>query len=470
MSFLSLNFFLFFPIAVLGYYLSPYRFRKFWLAAAGLVFYSFAGIRFVPLLFGYVLFTYFAGIALEKRAEKPFLAVCLVLLFTILGLFKYVPVSVFSVMPAGISFFTFEAAGYLIDIYRGKYRAERNFLNLLLFLSFFPQLLSGPIARGNLLLPQIKNPRKFRLHNLRSGIYLLLWGAFLKLVIADRAALFVDALYGNYETHGGAELLLAAILYAIQIYCDFSGYSVMALGTAQILGFRLQDNFEAPYLAPNISELWRRWHISLTSWFRDYLYIPLGGNRRGTARKYLNIMIVFVLSGMWHGNTLNFAIWGALNGLYLLISGVTKPLRRRARAALGIDPASFSCRFLSCCIVFAEFTFSCVFFRAESLSQALGILRRIFTCVQLRGLGNSILFRTGDGMPGRGDLFILLAASAVLFAADCLKYRGIRVRNLLMRQDLWFRDLVVIGSFLVVLFLGVWGESFSADSFVYVHF
>ena len=244
----------------------------------------------------------------------------------------------------------------------------------------------------------------------------------------------------------------------------------MALGAAEILGFRLRDNFDAPYLAADISDFWRRWHISLTSWFRDYVYIPLGGNRKGVARKYVNILIVFILSGMWHGNTVNFAIWGGLNGLYMVISGVTRGLRGKVRSALGIDASSFSARFLSSCIVFAEFMFSCIFFRAESLHQALGILKRIFTSVSLRGLGSSILFRAGGGMPGRGDLLILLAALLVLFAADCLKYRGVTVRNLLMRQDLWFRDLAAVGAFLLILFLGVWGESFRADSFVYVHF
>lgn len=235
--------------------------------------------------------------------------------------------SVDILLPVGISFYTFQALGYTIDVYRGDTCAEKNFFQYALFVSFFPQLVAGPIERSSHLLQQLATPHKFNSEEAKSGLLLMLWGFFLKIVLADRIAIFVDWVYGDYHTFGGWYLIVATALFAIQIYCDFAGYSIIAMGAAQILGIRLMENFQSPYLAVSVADFWRRWHISLTSWFRDYLYIPLGGSRCSKWRKYMNKMIVFLVSGLWHGAKISFVVWGGLNGLYQIIGEILQPLR-----------------------------------------------------------------------------------------------------------------------------------------------
>ena len=474
MSFLSADYIIFLPAAVLLYYLAPRRLKTFCLLAASYLFYAMVSVRFVPWLVAYTVYIFFAGRFLySRRGEKSadvLLGVSLALLFTILLSFKYLPMNRFSlVMPAGLSFFTFEAAGYLIDVRKGR-APEDDFFRLALFLSFFPQLLSGPIARSKTLLPQLEQPAAFSALNISDGAVLMLWGYFLKRVAADRAALFVDRVYGNWQGCGGLVIAGATALYALQIYCDFYGYSTMARGAARLFGIRLQDNFTAPFLSRNIGEFWRRWHNSLTGWFRDYLYIPLGGSRKGKLRKYLNTMIVFLVSGMWHGNTVNYVVWGALNGLFIVFSDITKPVRSFLGARLVRDPDCFSCRLFSSLVVFAEFCFTLIFFRMESFGEALRMIRQMITIPGIRNFQDSVFFSVSEEMPNAGDLRLLLLCAAAILFADWMKYRGISLTEWMRKQEFWFRDLVLICGALLVLFLGVWGESFSANSFVYVHF
>lgn len=214
------------------------------------------------------------------------------------------------ILPVGISFYTFQALSYTMDVYRNDIYAEKNFFKYALFVSFFPQLVAGPIERSKNLLNQLSNPIKFSFVKARDGLLLMLWGFFLKIVLADRIALFVDTVYASYEIYTGGYLIIATFLFSVQIYCDFYGYSVIAMGAAEILGIQLMENFYAPYFSTSVSDFWRNWHISLTSWFKDYLYIPLGGNKKGKLRKYVNKMIVFLVSGLWHGAEMSFVIWG----------------------------------------------------------------------------------------------------------------------------------------------------------------
>ena len=483
MSFTSAGFFLFFPAVLIMFYLMPGRFRAAWLLAVSWCFYAMIVPRFVPVLAGYSVFTYGAGIVLEKdrtageKGNRLLLPACLTLLFTILLCFKYLPRGPFLVMPAGLSFFTFEAAGYLIDVSRGR-KAEREFIHLALFLSFFPQLLSGPIARSESLLPQIEALRSGERENglvsaassLRSGFHLLLWGYFLKLVIADRAALFVDKIYSDFRNYPGTVVFAAAFLYVLQLYCDFFGYTTIAAGAAEMLGIRLQDNFDAPFFAVSFSDFWRRWHRSLTGWFRDYLYIPLGGGRGGKLKKYRNTLIVFLVSGIWHGNSLNFAVWGLINGILLVLSDMTREFRGRISKVIGLDGTAFSHHLLCSAVVLLEFTLGTVFFRAEGVGEAVSILAHMVRVPGIRAFQQSLFFAGGEAMPGARDMRILLLSAAVLAAADYAKFRGVKVRDWIFRQELWFRDAVLIAAPLIILFLGVWGEAFSSSSFVYVHF
>lgn len=214
------------------------------------------------------------------------------------------------ILPVGISFYTFQALSYTMDVYRNEIYAEKNFFRYALFVSFFPQLVAGPIERSKNLLKQLGMPKKFNFEKVKEGILLMLWGYFLKMILADRIAIFVDSVYGDYQTFSGYYIAVATILFAIQIYCDFSGYSIIAMGAAKILDIDLMENFDAPYYSSSVAEFWRKWHISLTSWFKDYLYIPLGGSRKGKFRKNFNKMIVFLVSGLWHGANLSFVVWG----------------------------------------------------------------------------------------------------------------------------------------------------------------
>ena len=332
------GFFLFFPLVTLVWFLLPGTARRLWLLCASWWFLLCAGPEHLFSLIAATTLTYCGAQLLDKaegRRRKLALAALLTVLFGALFLVKYLAFALdllervltttglaFSspaldlLLPAGLSFYLFMAAGYLIDVYRRDRPAEESYLDLALFLSCFPYLLSGPIGRAGGLLPQFRRPAPFSWEQLRRGLLRFLWGAFKKLVIADRLGLLVSTVYAAPETFGRIQVVAAALAFSIQIYCDFSAYSDMALGCAQVMGLHLMENFHTPYFSRSIGEFWRHWHISLSSWFRDYLYIPLGGSRKGRRRKYLNLLIVFAVSGLWHGAALSFVVWGLLNGLY----------------------------------------------------------------------------------------------------------------------------------------------------------
>lgn len=320
----------------------PHKYRWAWLLAASYYFYMNWNPAYAILIFGSTIITYLCSLLLEKyqtdRGKKRlFLTISLIINFGILFLFKYfnfVNETMFSVMeylgvrwavpnldillPVGISFYTFQAVGYTIDVYRGQLKAERHFGIYALFVSFFPQLVAGPIERASNLLPQFREKHVFNTSMAIDGLKLMLWGYFMKVVVADRLAVYVDAVYNNVDQHNGTSLLLASILFSFQIYGDFGGYSLIAIGAAKIMGFRLMTNFKRPYFATSIKAFWSRWHISLSTWFKDYLYIPLGGNRVSRKRHYYNLFVTFLVSGVWHGANMTFVIWG---GTWAMPSG-----------------------------------------------------------------------------------------------------------------------------------------------------
>ena len=330
MVFNSAQFLLFLPLAALGYFAVPQKARRPWLLLACYFFYFCWNPAHVPVLAFVTAVGYLGGRLLEGKPRKGVLAAGILLALAPLIGFKYLGFltkSVLSVLahlgvqiappafdfllPMGISFYTLQAVGYLVDTYRGE-KAEHNLLDFALFVGFFPQMVSGPISRGNRLLPQLSAAKRPAFDDLRDGVLLLIWGYFLKIVVADRAALFVAAVYAPESEYEGWFYIVATLLFCLQLYGDFGGCSVMAMGTAKILGIDLIDNFNAPYFSQSIAEFWRRWHISLGSWFRDYLYIPLGGNRKGKGRQLLNILLVWLATGLWHGADWTFVLWGLL--------------------------------------------------------------------------------------------------------------------------------------------------------------
>ena len=354
-----------------------------------------------------------------------------------------------------------------MDVYRGEIYAEKNFLKYALFVSFFPQLVAGPIERSKNLIRQLSVPGKFDFDNFREGILLMIWGYFLKIVLADRIALYVDAVYKDHATYGGWYLIVATVLFAIQIYCDFGGYSVIAMGAAQVLGIKLMENFDAPYISFSVAQFWRKWHISLTSWFKDYLYIPLGGNRKGKLRKYINIMIVFLVSGLWHGASFSFIIWGGLNGFYQIAAEVLMPARERVRKLLKINTGALWYKLLQGIGTFVLVDLAWVFFRASGAREALSIIRQMITADNFYILLDGSLYNCGLDLP---NFVLMILGIALLGAADCLKNKGIRIRDVILRQMYPVRWAVYTFAILAVLVFGIWGPAFDKASFIYFQF
>ena len=421
MSFISISFAIFFLILVILYHIiarvskNPVLIQNILLLAASLVFYAFADLRFLPFLFYIIIISYIAGkFCKNKTLFILFLIADIAPLFAI----KYCPLILHThwIFPLGISFFTFQSVSYIVDTYTKKIPSEKNFLNVALFISFFPIISSGPIQRAGNLIPQFLHIRNFNYDNATDGMKLFAWGMFKKLCIADRIAVYVNYVYGNVNDGYGVAILLATILYSFQIYCDFSGYSDMAIGIARYLGFDVGKNFDHPYLSKSVGEFWRRWHISLSSWLRDYVYIPLGGSRVALPRIYLNILITFLVSGIWHGSTWNFVIWGLLHGIFQCIGRVTKSFWEK------IKVSSIIRIFITFCLV----TFAWIFFRAENLHEAGIVISKITQVPQdisqffvIKGnLGMKeairVLFALNDGnfggFPGMALLCLLMCA------------------------------------------------------------
>jgi alginate O-acetyltransferase complex protein AlgI len=394
MLFNSIQFLLFFPLVTIIYFLLPFRFRWLFLLVASYYFYMNWMPVYAVLIFISTLTTYICSLYLDRYRDRPsarklFMTLSLVFNFAILFLFKYynfINETVFYalsevglrwyvpnldiLLPVGISFYTFQAVGYTIDVYRGDLPAEKHFGRYALFVSFFPQLVAGPIERATELLPQFRVKHVFQFDRFLSGFTEMLWGFFMKVCIADRLALYVNAVYGNVDKHHGTTFILATILFAFQIYCDFAGYSKIALGAARIMGFELMHNFRRPYFSASISEFWKRWHISLSTWFRDYVYIPLGGNRVKYGRHLFNLLITFLVSGIWHGANWTFALWGVFHGAFLIVAVLRDTL---------LPSVKFNFRWINVLWTFILVNFAWIFFRANSVQDAFSIVRKILT-------------------------------------------------------------------------------------------
>ena len=392
MLFNSIQFAIFFLVVTVAFFLIPHRFRWLHLLLASCVFYCAFVPIYILILFFTIIIDYLAGIYIEKAQgakRKLFLTISLISNLGVLAFFKYynffidnintllhtLKLATYEVpfihilLPIGLSFHTFQAMSYVVEVYRGKQKAERHFGIYSLYVMFYPQLVAGPIERPQHMIPQFYEVKKFDFSEAISGLQQMLWGLFKKVVVADQLAIYVNSIYNNWEVNTGFTLLFATYCFAFQIYCDFSGYSDIALGSARVMGFRMMTNFNLPYFSKSITEFWRRWHISLSSWLKDYLYISLGGNRNGKWRTYKNLTITMLLGGLWHGASWNFVIWGFLNGLYLSIEKF-----------FGIDkhtPSSFVKKCAMAFITFNLISFTWIFFRSNSLHQALGIINNI---------------------------------------------------------------------------------------------
>ena len=390
MLFNSFEFIVFFIIVTLFYFLLPHRARWVLLLTASCIFYMAWNPWLIILIAFTIAVNYFASIAISvsrgKRRKKRYLIAAMVINFSLLFVFKYLgfmnstmlalfdnwPVEAVNIiLPMGISFYTFQAAAYTIDVYRGDIKAERHFGIFMLFIMFFPQLVAGPIERADRLLGQLFTKHKLELANISQGSKLMLMGYFKKIVIADRASVLVDAIYNSPQEYKGLPLVVATLFFTVQIYCDFSGYTDIARGVAKLMGIELMINFDRPYFSKNIKEFWRRWHISLSSWLRDYIYIPLGGSRCSLIKKYRNIIITFLASGLWHGANWTFVLWGGLHGLYQVIGDLKNKI-------IPIKRDFFVLNIFRVIICFVLVAFAWIFFRANTISDAIYIIKNIF--------------------------------------------------------------------------------------------
>lgn len=496
MLFNSINFFVFFLIILLMYYIIPIKFRHIWLLISSYYFYMQWNVSYILLLFSSTILTYIAGICIGRLEfkkndnyiikKKICVALTVIANLGILFLFKYYNFTVDSVncllskmnlsiidtnfnllLPVGISFYTFQALGYIIDVYRGNTEPQKDFIKYALFVSFFLTINAGPIERSTNLLKQFEEKRTFDYYKAYEGIGLMIWGYFLKLVLADRIAIFVNTTYEDIETYGGTFLLVAVFLYGFQIYCDFSGYSAMAIGAAKILGYDLMENFNAPYLSKSVAEFWRRWHISLSSWFKDYLYIPLGGNRKGIIGKYKNLMIVFLLSGLWHGASWNFVVWGGLNGIYQVVGEEFKRVKKKTKILSKNKSNTFSNKLLQVMSTFFLIDFAWIFFRADNFMHALDIIKSICTTWNPWVFIDGSLYTAGLS---RASFNVVFFGIILLIMNDVLKYRKIKLTQKFLEQSIWFRTCIISVSIVLIALIGIWGGSYNASNFIYFQF
>lgn len=522
MSYQSFSFLFFSAAVVFLYYALPKKYQKYVLLTANAFFYVYAGVKYVPFLAATLLFTYFAGrkiggiyekeklllaectlpaekkqvradskakakkiLMLDLAAVIGMLAVCKYTVFFLSSIGAVVgfqlPEAFSMIVPLGISFYTFMAVSYVLDIYWKRYQAEKSFLSFSLFLTYFPHIVQGPIGRYNRFKNQIAPEGvSFDPVVVSQGAQLLLWGLFKKLVIADRLNIFVSDIFDHHGEYKGAILALAAVLYSVQIYADFSGCIDIVSGVSEALGIKLDKNFNHPYFSKTIPEFWRRWHISLGEWFKDYVYYPVSVSRAVKKVKKssknqrfielfsacLPIFVVWMITGIWHGASWNYVVWGLYYAAIMIASVIFEPAGARLKERLGINDELFSWKlfqmtrtFIICCI-------GRVFFRANGLKAALIMLKNMFTGIQPENIASDELFTHGLD---RNNFFFALVSIAVLWAADMLQER-MHIRQELQKQGIVFRWIIIFAGIFALMIFGIYGPGYDASSFIYEQF
>jgi D-alanyl-lipoteichoic acid acyltransferase DltB (MBOAT superfamily) len=487
MLFTSVQFLFFLAVVTALYFGIPYRLRWILLLGASYYFYISWNPAYVILIIVTTSITYYAGIRLgnvgTKRKRKTSLFLSLFFNLGFLFAFKYYNFfneslkdilrhynlfyggpALKALLPIGISFYTFKNLSYIIDVYRGDKPPEKHWGYLALYVAFFPQLLAGPIERATRFLPQLYERFDFDYQRVTIGLKLMLWGLFQKMVIADNLAPLVDSVYTDPAHHSGIGLVLATLFFTFQIYCDFAGYSHIAIGAAKVIGFTTMDNFNRPYFSKSIPEFWRRWHISLSTWFRDYFYIPLGGNRVSIPRWYFNLFIVLLICGLWHGANWTFVVWGGLHGLYLVFSAFTRKMRENIYRAMGLDrvPRLHDC--LKVMVTFLLVCFAWIFFRANNISDGIVILSRLFTGWE--GTLSFDLFKSVPlWKPLKFELMTGVASIGVLILVQLLQTRW-SIMQILSQKPIWIRWTAYYSLLLAILLFG----NFGGKPFIYFQF
>lgn len=490
MLFNSLDFAIFFPVVFVLYWLvaKQLTLRNSLILVASYTFYGWWDWRFLFLIAISTIVDFIVGQkiykAKNKSQRKYLLLISLAVNLGFLFYFKYTNFFIETfvdsfrlfghkleastldiILPVGISFYTFQTLSYTIDVYRKQLKPTNNLLAFSAFVSFFPQLVAGPIERAKHLLPQFFTIHKFNYKLVKSGLLLMAFGLFKKMVIADRAAIYVNEVYNNVDDYGGVGYTYATLLFAFQIYCDFSGYSDIAIGLGRTMGFDLMKNFDRPYISKSLTEYWRRWHISLSTWFRDYLYIPLGGSRKSEWRTYSNIFIVFVVSGLWHGAAMTFVVWGAIHGIILMAEKATFKIRKRVFDQFGLLKKNFSNHLFFGLIIFFIVCIAWIFFRANSFSDALKVFYGLFFDFDAGHIFEKDTYLIGLKP---NEFKVLILSILGLYVLEYLNFKKGLI-NLLDEQSIIFRWSVYMSIVLVIIIFGVYGDR-NIQEFIYFQF
>lgn len=489
MFFNSIDFAIFFPIVFVVYWILSKNIllRNSFILIASYFFYGWWNWAFLILILVSSIVDFFIGQLMMKydnlQKRKLLLVISLIVNLGVLFYFKYFNFFISSfresfsllgshfnvhtldiILPVGISFYTFQTLSYTIDIYRGKIKPTGDVIAFFSFVAFFPQLVAGPIERASHLLPQFSKIHKFNYQLVRSGLLLMAFGLFKKMVIADRAAIVVDQVFNSPSDYHGFQVVIASVLFAFQIYCDFSGYSDIAIGASRTLGFDLMKNFDSPYFSKSITEFWRRWHISLSTWFRDYVYIPLGGSRKGKWSTYRNLFYVFLISGLWHGAAWTFVIWGVIHGVIIVFEKAFKDFREKFKNAFKLSTSEVGGKVFYIIVTFSVVTFAWIFFRANTLKDALELISNL-PVNNVSVLLTDSIFELGLSQKG----FIILITAILLLLILEIYHRRKNFIGTLTRQPILFRWCFYITTVSIIIFFGVYGESDSSQ-FIYFQF
>lgn len=472
MNFISIIYLAFLIVAMILYYVIPKNKQWILLLVFSIFFYSCFSLKGWIFLLCTALTTFCYGRFLATSKQGLFLITAMNLLLLLglktigsdLGFVAQNGLSRFAVLiPVGISFYTLQTIAYMADVHKGKVEPQKNFFKYLLFITFFPQILQGPIPRYDQLSDQLFAGHRYDEEQVVSSAYLILWGFFQKMVIADRCNLVVNQIFANYTRYDGVYFWIAGILYSLQLYMDFAGCVSIALGSAGLFGIRLPDNFAHPYFATSMKDFWRRWHITLSSFLRDYVYIPMGGNRKGWLRKWFNIMVTFVLSGVWHGIGTHYLVWGLLHGFYQVAGEALTPVKKAMMKLSGMQKGSFSHVFFSRLFTGFLAMVAWIFFRAENTSKAMYMTMHLFM------RGNFWVLVSGElNVLLKEEEWLLLILSVILLIVIAMLHeRGIAIRKAFAKQPLVFRWLVLYAAIFTILITGIYGPGYDAAQFIY---
>ena len=498
MNILSIEFFVVLLSLVGLYYVIPSKYKVSFILLANVCLLFFTDKTSLIILIALSLLTF--SIARYSKNKKAWgggvICSTIGLIVCVFVYIKVIPILVWNelvnsenyiISIAGFSFWSLQMISYLVDVYNRKIKAEENYLHYLDYTSFFGYFVSGPIERAGNIIPQLKRIN-VNLKDIQHGMQIFVWGVGLKLILGQRMAMICDTVYNNYIEYAGIEILVAVIAYSIQIYCDFYGYSCMAVGMGEMFGLKIIQNFDSPYLSRSIAEFWRRWHISLSSWLKDYIYIPLGGNRKGTFRKYINLLIVFLISGIWHGVGTNFIIWGGMHAAFQIVGNTTQNLRNRLYSKFKINVNTFSHSIFKIVITNALVSFAWIFFRAPNLKAAFDIIKRMIVGFnpavsfgKLKYVRMGWHFGIGENLIIKKDflelcqltnidVYIIIISLIVVVMVDYLHYRKISIRNWIDQQNYPFRWCVYLVAIVLIYVFGIYGSGYNAADFIYSNF